>query len=125
MKTIKTIVLAAAFALGSVSTGHAVQVLSSAPALAAYPSLQTIYCDILNRDKVQRNVGIEIMDYFGNVVSSMPTQPLLPDQGTAWGDGTGNGTWCRFTVDGSAKKFRAIAIYDKGAGGYTVTIPAY
>jgi hypothetical protein len=48
---------------------------------------------------------------------------LLPNEGRAVGDISGGGAWCRFTVEGSTKKFRAAAIYDDG-GEYTVSIPA-
>jgi hypothetical protein len=123
MKTLKMLTAAAALALAAVPAAHAAQVLASAPALAAYPSLQTIYCDILNVDKVQRNVTVEIFDYFGNPVGFPLTQTLPPNTGTANGDSSGNGAWCKFTVDGSAKKFRAVAIYDNGTV-YTTANPA-
>jgi hypothetical protein len=123
MKTIKMLAAAAALALGSLPAAHAAQVLSTAPALAAYPSLQVLYCDIVNVDKVQRNVTIEIMDYFGTVITSLPNWPLPPNNGQALGDGSGNGAWCRFTVDGSAKKFRGMAIYDNGSA-YTTSVQA-
>ena len=99
-------------------------VLATAPALAAYPTNQTIYCDIVNLNTSQKDVAIDIMDYFGNVVTTSGSFSLLPSQGNAWGDGTGNGTWCRFTVDGSARKYRGMAIYDNGSA-YTVSVPAF
>jgi hypothetical protein len=123
MKTIKMLAAAAALALASAPAAHAAQVLATAPGLAAYPQLQVLYCDIVNVDKVQRNVTIDIMDYFGNVILGPLTQPLPPNNGTALGDGSGNGAWCRFTVDGSAKKFRAMAIYDNGSA-YTTSVQA-
>jgi hypothetical protein len=123
MRTIKMMCAAAALALGSVPAAQAASVLASAPALGAYPTNQVIYCDIVNLYTAPKNVTIEIMDYFGNVVTSLPTSTLGPNQGTAWGDASGNGAWCRFTVDGSAKKYRAVAIYDNGTS-YTVSLPA-
>jgi hypothetical protein len=123
MKTIKMLAAAAVLALATAPVAHAA-VLASAPALAAYPSLQIVYCDIVNLDKVPRNVTIDIVDYFGNVIGTSGSQTVLPSQGNAFGDGSGNGAWCRFTVDGSAKKYRAMAVYDNGSA-YTVSVPAY
>jgi hypothetical protein len=92
------------------------------PELAAYPSLQTIYCDIVNLNTSPKNATIDVVDYFGNVIIS-GSFTILPSQGMAVGDPTGSGAWCRFTVDGSAKKYRAMAIYDN-ASAYTVSLPA-
>jgi hypothetical protein len=123
MKTIRIIALAALAALTAPTVGHAAAVLVSPPLPANLPSVQTLYCDIVNRDKVARNVTIEIMDGTGTPINTYNTA-LLPNQGDALGDGSGSGQYCRFTVDGSAKKFRAMAIYDNAAA-YTVSVPAY
>jgi hypothetical protein len=118
-------VFALAGLLLSVASGPAhAGVLATAPALAAYPALQTIYCDIVNLNTSDKNVTIDIMDYFGNVVTTTGSFALPPSQGNALGDGTGQGTWCRFTVDGSARKYRGMAIYDNGSA-YTVSVPAF
>jgi hypothetical protein len=121
MKTIRIIALAA---LTAPTVGHAAAVLVSPPLPANLPSVQTLYCDIVNRDKVARNVTIDVLDGSGTPVTTLPNYPLLPNEGIALGDFTGSSSFCRFTVDGSAKKFRAIAIYDNGAA-YTVSVPAY
>ena len=105
------------------TSAHAGKVLWTAPALAAYPSLQTIYCDIVNVGTTPQDVTIDILDYFGNPVGFPLTQTLAPETGTANGDGSGSGARCRFTLTGSTKKVRAMAIYDNGSG-YTVAIPA-
>jgi hypothetical protein len=118
----KMLLVAAGFVLSTAVASQA-GTLASAPALGAYPSLQIIYCDILNLNNTPKPVTIDIMDYFGNVISTSGSQTVLPSQGAAFGDGSGNGAWCRFTVDGSTKKYRAMAIYDNGAA-YTVSIPA-
>jgi hypothetical protein len=118
----KMLLVAAGFVLSTAVASQA-GTLASAPALGAYPTLQVIYCDILNLNNTPKPVTIDVLDYFGNVVSTSGSQTVLPSQGTAWGDGSGNGAWCRFTVDGSAKKYRAMAIYDNGSA-YTVSIPA-
>jgi hypothetical protein len=119
----KMLLVAAGFVLSTAVASQA-GTLASAPALGAYPQLQTIYCDILNLNNTPKPVTIDVMDYFGIVISTSGSQTVLAGQGTAWGDGSGNGAWCRFTVDGSAKKYRAMAIYDNGTA-YTVSIPAY
>jgi hypothetical protein len=121
MKKISVLIGGAALALSVTGTSHA-GVMATAPALAAYPTTQTIYCDIVNLNTTPKNVTIDILDYFGNVVNT-GTITVLPSQGNAVGDGSGQGAWCRFTVDGSAKKYRAMAIYDN-ASSYTVSVPA-
>jgi hypothetical protein len=114
--------VAAGFVLSTAVASQA-GTLASAPALGAYPTLQVLYCDIVNLNSTPKPVTIDIMDYFGNVVSTSGSQTVGGGQGTAWGDGSGNGAWCRFTVDGSTKKYRAMAIYDNGTA-YTVSVPA-
>jgi hypothetical protein len=125
MKAARVLLAGAIFTLGGASAAMAgPKVMASAPALALYPSLQTIYCDILNLNTTQKDVTIEIMDYTGTVVSGPSTFTLQPNEGQALGDGTGAGAWCRFTVDGSTKKYRAMAIYDNGTA-YTTSVQAY
>ena len=100
------------------------KVLYTAPAQTNYPTLQTLYCDILNVDTQPMSIAIDVIDYFGGVVQTLG--PVATDSGKAQalGDATGIGAYCRFTISGSAKKVRAIGIYDNGVS-YTVTIPAY
>jgi hypothetical protein len=118
-------VMAAGMLLATLATSaHAGKVLWTAPAQGAYPGLQTLFCDIVNVGTTPQEVTIDILDYFGNVVQGPLQQLLVPEQGTALGDGSGSGARCRFTVSGSTKKVRAIAMYDNGSA-YTVAIPAY
>ena len=118
----KKILLVTAGLVLSTAVGSQAGIMATAPALGAYPQLQTIYCDIVNLNNTPKNITIDIVDYFGSVVNT-GTMPVLPGQGTAVGDGSGNGAWCRFTIEGSAKKYRAMAIYDNGTA-YTVSVPA-
>jgi hypothetical protein len=117
--------IAAGAFLATISTSaHAGKILWTAPALAGYPATQTIYCDIVNTATTPQQVTVEILDYVGNVVGFPLMQTLPPEEGTANGDSTGAGARCRFTVAGSTKKVRAIAVYDDGSG-YTLSVPAY
>jgi len=115
--------LAAGILLATLTTSaHAGKVLWTPPGLAAYPAQQTIYCDIVNVATTPQVVTIDILDYYGNLVQSTQ-QTLVPEQGTALGDNGFSAARCRFTVSGSTKKVRAMAIYDNGSA-YTVAIPA-
>ena len=116
--------LAAGVMLATLATSaHAGKVLWTAPALGAYPTLQTIYCDVVNVGTTPQTVTIDVLDYFGNVVQGGFQQLLSPEQGTAVGDASGQGARCRFTVSGSTKKVRAMAVYDNGSA-YTIAVPA-
>jgi hypothetical protein len=100
-------------------------VLYTAPAAAYYPTTQTLYCDILNVNKASaaaKPVTIAILDYDGNAVVTQSFS-LASGHGQSLGDSSGNGVYCRFTVDGAAKMYRAMAIYDNGSA-YTVAVPA-
>ena len=100
------------------------KVLYTAPAQGAYPTLQTLYCDILNVDNNPMDITIDVVNYFGDVVVTLGPTATDPGKAQALGDATGNGAYCRFTISGSAKKVRAVGIYDNGLT-YTTTIPAY
>jgi hypothetical protein len=117
--------LAGALALAAATSAHAgAKVMVTAPAMHIYPAAQTMYCDIVNVGKVPADVTIEAVDYFGSVTAGPITQTLPPFNGTALGDSaTDGGAFCRFTVSGSTKSFRAMAIYDNGSS-YTVAVPA-
>lgn len=124
MKVTRTATLVAALVLGGASMAHAgPKYLVSAPAIRTTPA-QTLYCDIVNLDSSPQDIIIDVMDYNGNVtVGPLPIQ-LPPNYGYYLPDTSLSGAWCRFTVNTSTKKFRAIAVYDQGTA-YTVTIPAY
>jgi hypothetical protein len=127
MKTVRMTVLAGVLALAVATSAHAgAKIMATPPALAAYPALQTLYCTIVSLNTNPVSVTIDIMDYFGAVVSTSGSFTLQPTgglAGSAWGDGSGNGAWCRFTVDGSPKKYRAAALYDNGSA-YTTSLSA-
>ena len=111
------------FSLGAVPVHGGV--LVTAPAHAGLPSHQTMFCDIVNLNTAPANVQVEIMDYSGYVVNSFGDGVTLqPNQAIALADTSGQGGWCRFTVDGSARKYRATAMYHNGTN-YTVSMPAY
>ena len=125
MKPLKTLMLTAALALLAAPTVHAAQkVMASAPAYRLTNG--EIYCDILNLNPIPETVNIEILGYAGNIVLSSGPVTLPPNTGTFLGDTSSNsGAWCKFTVDGSPKKYRATAIYDNPSPGmYTSAIPA-
>jgi hypothetical protein len=107
-------------------TCHAA-VLSTAPARAGYPTFsnRTLYCDIRNMNAGPGVVTIEILDYPGNAISSFGPLTLASGAATAFSDGgTGDGVSCKFTVSGSVKRWRGVAVYDNGTD-YTIAIPAY
>ena len=128
MKTLKLMLAGAALALSAAPVAHAgAKILATAPALSGYPNTQTLYCTLLNLNSTPAEATIDIMGYFGAVVTGFTFSgvgAILPSQRTAVGDGSGNGAWCRFTVIGNPKKFRGAAVYDDGSG-YTVGIPAF
>jgi hypothetical protein len=64
------------------------------------------------------------MDYAGAVVTSSGQFTLPPNNGFYHADFSSIGAYCRFTVNGSTKKYRGIGIYDDNST-YTVAIPAY
>jgi hypothetical protein len=118
--------LAFACVASSATISQAAGVLITAPARAGYPSFsgRTLYCDIRNVGKTEGIVTIDILDYPGAVLSSVGPITLAAGAATAFSDGgTGDGVSCRFTVSGSAKKWRGVGVYDNGTD-YTISIPA-
>jgi len=123
IRTGRTLMAALLFA-GMTTAAHAGKVAWTAPALAAYPTTQTLYCTVVNVSTSPVDVTIDILDYFGNNIAGPTLFTLGPEEGNALGDGTGNGARCRFTASTSAKKIRGAALYDAGAG-YTTIVPAF
>jgi hypothetical protein len=126
MKLGRLLVTAAALAVCGASAAQAgTKFMISPPIPQNLPTLQTMYCDITNLNKTDKTVTIEILDTNGAVISGGgPTMVMLtPNEATAFG-GFSTGAYCRFTVDGSTKKYRAVAIYDNGTD-YTISVPAY
>ena len=112
--TARTIFASALLLLCGASAAHAAtKVMGVGPASRFYPAGQTLTCTILNLNTTTKTVTVEAMDYFGGVVVS-GGGPLAPNASTSISDPAGNGAWCRFTVDGSTKKYRAAALYDNG-----------
>jgi len=119
MRTLRLAVGLLAF-VGMPVLGHA-GTLYTAPAQAGSDP-EKMWCSIVNIDRTPRFVTAEILDYAGVPVNGT-SAVLLPNEARALGDISGGGAWCRFTVEGSTKKFRAAAVYDDGSA-YTVSIPA-
>jgi hypothetical protein len=113
--------LAASALLALIAGSAQATVLASAP-IEGYPSDQTLSCNIVNLNIMQRTVTIELVDYLGDVLFG-DTFGLPPNHGQALASTSGSAAGCRFTVDGSARSYRAVAVYDKG-GKYTTAIPA-
>lgn len=118
--------LTACAVLAALAGSSHAAVLVTAPARAGYPTFsgRTLYCDIRNLNSGNGIVTIDILDYPGNVLNSFGPLTLAPNEATAFSDGgSGDGVSCRFTVSGSSKKWRGVAVYDNGTD-YTMSIPA-
>lgn len=103
-------------------TSYAATILYTAPAQAGS---ETLWCDIVNVSPPTappKDITIDVIDYDANVVASSGPTSLSSGHGTYVGDFSGDGAYCRFTVTGAAKLYRAMAIY--GNGSYTVAVPA-
>jgi hypothetical protein len=96
-------------------------VLSSAP-IEGYPSGQRLSCNIVNLNVMPRMVTIEVLNYSGDVLLG-DDFGLQPNHGTSLASDDGSAAWCRYTVDGSERSYRAVAVYDDD-GKYTTAIPA-
>lgn len=123
MKIGRLLIAGTVLAMSSVTVAHAgTRIMATAPAERTYPSDHEIDCALLNLHRVDRTVNVEIMDYFGGIVSTSGPHLVPASQGTSWGTTSGAGAWCRFTVEGSTKKYRVAAIYSQGAT-YTASVP--
>ncbi len=119
MKIARMLLVTAALSLVSASAALAgPKTLASAPAAAYYPTGGPLRCNILNMDINTQDVIIEAVDYSGTVISSSPLTSLAPQTGTSFIDATQAAAYCRFTVNTSTKKFRAVAVYEN-ATSYT------
>ena len=114
-------ILVASALLASIGGAANAAVLSSAP-IEGYPSGQRLSCNIVNLNSMPRMVTIELLDYSGDVVVG-DNFGLQPNQGQSLASDSGWAAWCRFTVDGSARSYRAVAVYEDD-GRYTTAIPA-
>lgn len=125
MKMYKTFLVAAVFMLSNAPLAHAgTKIMATGPANRVYPSFpyQSLQCNILNANKTPKPVTIEVMDYYGNIVDSSGPLVLAPQTGASITNSNLDGSWCRFTVDGSPKKWRAVAIYGDATKYTTVNI---
>jgi hypothetical protein len=122
---VRTIILSAVFFAASAPAVHAgTKIMATGPGARTYPSTQQLDCNILNANKTAKTVTIDVMDYFGNVSASSGPLVLNPQTGASQTDTGFGGAWCRFTVDGSPKKYRAGAAYSNATEGYTTWTPA-
>jgi hypothetical protein len=99
------------------------KIMGTPPAARYYPNDQQLDCTLLNVNKTPRPVTIEVIDYDGNVEATNGPLTLDPSTAATASDNTGLGAWCRFTVDGSTKKYRAAAVYSV-SGVYTASVLA-
>ena len=121
MKSFKMLAAATLFALTSASAAHAgAKSAVTAPATAG---TNRLFCDVTNIDTNPKEVTIEIVDINNNVVLGPYTPLMPPGTGDYLGSATGAAAYCRFTVNGSTKKIRGIAIYDDTTS-YVMSLPA-
>lgn len=120
MKTMKTLLAASLLTLAS--TAHAV-VLGTAPTSGDFAG-DDLYCNIVNFGPGTVTVTTEVKDFDGNVVVSC-VDTLASGAGQGCLSTSGSGAYCRFTVPGPARNFRAGAIYvDTMSGEYSAIVPA-
>ena len=124
MKLSPIMLSALVLAVSAPSGAHAARIMASAPAVASIPGPHTLYCDITNIGDEPASVTIEIMNFAGGVVAGPDVITLNPNTGDFFGSAHILAAWCRFTVDGSTRDLRAMAIYDNGTH-YTMSLPAY
>ena len=66
----------------------------------------------------------EIIDINNKTIAGPNMVTIAPNNGGFLGTADPAAAWCRFTVNGSTKNLRAMAVYDNGSG-YTMSLPAY
>ena len=92
------------------------KIMASAPASNGYPTPQDLRCNILNLNKTAKPVTIDVLDYSGNIVSTSGPLVLAPSTAASHlATDPFSSAVCRFTVEGSTKKYRAVATYNNGA----------
>jgi hypothetical protein len=99
-------------------------VLATPPVPNNIPTPGTLYCDIVNLNSSDKDVTTEIVDINGVVVAGPFSSTVPPFTGVAYSDFGSGGAWCRWTVEGSAKKYRGLAAFDNGST-YAITVPGY
>ena len=123
MKIGRTLLAASLLGLSIAPAAYAgSKIMASGPAARYYPNTQAMHCNILNLHDEAKPVTIDALDYSGSVVTTSGELILPPSTGAsliASGD-FDQAAVCRFSVDGSTKKYRAVATYDDGAQYTTV-----
>jgi hypothetical protein len=101
------------------------KIMTAGPALMSYPNFtgNTLHCNILNLYPNPRPVTIEAIDYLGTVTDTSGPLVIAPSTGASLPVTNTQAARCRFTVDGSPKKYRAAAAYENGSR-YTIVVPA-
>ena len=108
---------------GTTAAYAGTSILATAPASAIVSGAQQqMWCNLVNLDTSAQTVTTSVLDFDGTLLA-ITQVTVEPNQGTYLPDGSGQGAWCKFTVNTSPKKFRAMAIYS-GAHGYTASVPA-
>jgi len=83
----------------------------------------TLFCQLRNVGPTPISVTIDDLGFGSEVMNSF-SKTLAPDDGTSSSVVSGYATSCRFTVTGSAKNVRAVAVYWDGSK-YTAALPAH
>lgn len=109
-------------AIGLLALGGSVQAATLTTAPASADSTNKLFCTIVNIGATTQSVTLAIKDNSGGTVGTSVTTPLGPGATTSIFDDT-TGAYCVFTVPGSAKKFRAAAVYSD-ITNFTMAIPA-
>ena len=95
-------------------------VLYSAPVVKQ--TGEGLTCVALNVGKTPHNLQVDVIEVFSNtVLDSELDQPSPGGIVSASGDGT-DGTYCRFTTDGSKHDIRASAMVQKLTTGATLSV---
>jgi hypothetical protein len=123
MKIGRTLLAVSLLGISIAPAAHAgSKIMASGPAARYYPLTQAMHCNIVNLHDEAKPVTIDALDYSGTVVTTSGPLVLAPSTAAtllASGD-FDQAAMCRFTVDGSTKKYRAVATYNDGAQYTTV-----
>ncbi len=116
MKAAKVMLVGAVLAMSASAAVAGTKIMATAPAAQYYPVFGlSMKCNILNMNTTAKDVSIEALDYAGIVTDAQYSITLAPQTGASLTTNpSGVAAWCRFTVDGSTKKYRAVAVYDDG-----------
>jgi hypothetical protein len=98
----------------------------TAPALQSFPVPQAFCCAILNVSSGPRAVSVEVRSYASDFVGGGSNSGLGSQQGTqVCVPSFRRGAYCKFEFAGSARSFRAAALYfNEATELYTAAVPA-